>query len=212
MPIEYIQEKENFDTVFEQSLRIDRSVTSIRKLEAAFKRNFLTKIREAGFWGFAIESERTSAGIPDCYCAMNGQVMWIELKICPGPLGALTKPRYQPGQRKWLLENMIRGGLSIVGMRFTNGYVFARADVVCTTYGGIPFEDPAMIDYYLPMRVLDVKHLANWALAMADMDKHPLLTMKILEKGNLESGDNGSRKPKVGRPRKSTYEAPERDA
>lgn len=192
----YQDERDQFDSIFDQALRLDRSPATMARLEKNFKRNFMTKMRKYGAMAWAIETERTSAGISDAYCLMNGSAFWIEFKVSPHIIGSTSKPRYQPYQRRWMLDNMIHGGNSLVGIRYMNGYAFVRADAICMTTGGIPFDDERYSDYYIAMRTFDPDYLGNWVMRVFDRTKYPLLVNKVLEKKyNGKAGDGSDEYP-----------------
>lgn len=149
-----------------------------RKLESKFRANLVRQMKPLGGVAQPIESS-TASGIPDIYMAKGKMVFWMELKFHDYLLGSSMKLRFRPNQRKWLLDNLLAGGMSVVGARFLDGYAFVRADLVALSGGGIPFGDDRFRGYVLCQKALDLKGMLIWLEYASTL---PLLTDKVAVK------------------------------
>jgi len=167
----------DLEKLFLETVQGTMTVATRRALESRFRGNVAAQIRKLGGMAQPIETS-TAVGVPDLYCIVNGTAFWMELKMCDGKVGSVARLKFQPGQRKWLLDNMLAGGKSLVGVHYLNGYAFARADAVANTKGAIPFGDPRFKGYILTQNVLSVKGLLTW---MEHAFTLPLLASRIDE-------------------------------
>lgn len=88
--------------------------------EKLFRKNFVKWFRELYPRDHIqnIESEATSAGIPDINACKGGKDIWIELKS-----GPLTKASIKPGQFIWHIKRAQAGGTTWVVQRMYDGMI-----------------------------------------------------------------------------------------
>ena len=86
--------------------------------EKLFRQNFVRWFREYFPLGHiqSIESEATSAGVPDLNACKGGKEIWIELKS-----GRLTTSSIKPGQYMWHTKRTQAGGTTWVVQRDDDG-------------------------------------------------------------------------------------------
>lgn len=108
------------------------------KPEARFRQLVMKKLRDANVFAWAIETGETGRGIPDIYMVQNGKPTWVELKAMPAVrMESERKVPFRPLQHSWLARNDAEGGLSVVGVRYADGYVFAHISAVDKETGRI---------------------------------------------------------------------------
>jgi Holliday junction resolvase len=132
--------------------------------EAQFRGLLVRHLREDGWFVQTIESSETGIGIPDVYMIRNGCALWMELKKMPHNWPTSYRVPFRPGQYGWLHTNRTHKGLSFVGIRAMNGYVFAHIDSVNSERLNIEKEGKYAV---LFMATLNVKTLGAWLEAFA---------------------------------------------
>lgn len=88
--------------------------------EKLFRKNFVSWFKQFYPNGHIqnIESEATSAGIPDINACKGGKDIWVELKS-----GPLTKASIKPGQFIWHIKRNQAGGTTWLVQRTDNGRI-----------------------------------------------------------------------------------------
>ena len=88
--------------------------------EKLFKKNFVKWFKELYPSGHIqlIESEATSAGVPDVNLCHNGIEVWVELKS-----GRLSTSSIKPGQYMWHTKRTQAGGTTWVVQRDEDGNI-----------------------------------------------------------------------------------------
>ena len=88
--------------------------------EKLFRKNFVSWFKQFCPDGHIqnIESEATSAGIPDINACKGGKDIWVELKS-----GPLTKASIKPGQFIWHIKRNQAGGTTWLVQRTCKGRI-----------------------------------------------------------------------------------------
>jgi hypothetical protein len=130
--------------------------------EKKFSRFLVEKLRIAGWWVQPIESSETAVGIPDLYLCKDGVSLWMELKALDKPWPNKQRLPFRPGQYGWLHTHGTHGGLSVVGIKMSNGFVFARIDNIDREGLCVSATSPVCF-----MLLLNPALLERWIFALA---------------------------------------------
>jgi hypothetical protein len=133
--------------------------------EKKFSRALCPKLRELGWWVQPIESGETGLGIPDLYMAKNHVALWMELKAVHVNWPTIMRLPFRPGQYAWLHGNAKHGGVSVVGVKFANGYVFCNGYDIDTPNYAIKKEGRSLL--YLPRLYIDA--IDGWLLSQRNI-------------------------------------------
>jgi Holliday junction resolvase len=103
------------------------------KPETKFSNVLVPVLRKAAWFVQRIESGETGNGVPDLYVAKDGFTAWIELKVMDTEWPTANKIPLRPAQWPWLHTHAEHGGVSLLGVKLLNGYVFCRESDVYST-------------------------------------------------------------------------------
>jgi hypothetical protein len=136
----------------------------IQKPESHFKGYIRPKLRQYGWFDQPIESGETGSGIPDDYLLKQGISIWCEFKVMHCNWPTAKHVPFQPAQWPWLHTHERHGGVSIVGVKLDNGYVFARIyDIVSGSDDRYYIKERGASVLYLTR--LDMGVLDRWLLS-----------------------------------------------